>query len=188
MLLACSLGLCCDVQLVCLLVQCASHLISACIFLIVFLKLQITWKFSICRISSVLYQWSPCFQSELVLAFPPWYLEAFSSLEECSLSTCLTFSLPFVLEAGVMTRLFFLYFVLQVPGRVSRVVATCCLCSMCRLSPSHLDMTECPYMWPFCSQPLYVGAQPLTVNVRIDFFTVFSGVAFCFPHSLCAFY
>ncbi|XP_065827385.1 membrane-bound transcription factor site-1 protease-like isoform X2 [Oscarella lobularis] len=35
------------------------------------------------------------------------------------------------------------------------------------LSPSYLDMTECPYMWPFCSQPIYYGAMPLTVNVTI---------------------
>lgn len=33
------------------------------------------------------------------------------------------------------------------------------------LSPSYLDMTECPYMWPYCSQPLYYGAKPLIVNV-----------------------
>ena len=35
------------------------------------------------------------------------------------------------------------------------------------LSPSYLDMTECPYMWPYCSQPLYYGARPLLVNVTI---------------------
>ena len=23
------------------------------------------------------------------------------------------------------------------------------------LIPSYLDLTECPYFWPFCSQPLY---------------------------------
>ncbi|XP_065195488.1 membrane-bound transcription factor site-1 protease-like [Sycon ciliatum] len=40
------------------------------------------------------------------------------------------------------------------------------------LSPSYVDQTECPYMWPFCSQPLYVGAQPMTVNV-----TVLNGMA-----------
>ena len=33
------------------------------------------------------------------------------------------------------------------------------------LSPSYLDMTECQYMWPYCSQPLYYSAKPLIVNV-----------------------
>ena len=33
------------------------------------------------------------------------------------------------------------------------------------LSPAYLDMTECQYMWPYCSQPLYYGARPLIVNV-----------------------
>ena len=37
------------------------------------------------------------------------------------------------------------------------------------LSPSYLDMTECQYMWPYCSQPLYYGARPLLVNVRTAF-------------------
>lgn len=40
------------------------------------------------------------------------------------------------------------------------------------LSPSYLDLTECPYMWPYCSQPLYYGGLPTIVNVRI--FTFFS--------------
>ncbi|XP_062501119.1 membrane-bound transcription factor site-1 protease-like [Corticium candelabrum] len=35
------------------------------------------------------------------------------------------------------------------------------------LSPSYIDLTECPYMWPFCSQPIYVGAMPIVVNVTI---------------------
>ena len=25
------------------------------------------------------------------------------------------------------------------------------------LVPSSLDLTSCPFMWPFCAQPLYVG-------------------------------
>lgn len=33
------------------------------------------------------------------------------------------------------------------------------------LSPSYLDLTECPYMWPYCSQPLYYGGMPTIVNV-----------------------
>ncbi len=35
------------------------------------------------------------------------------------------------------------------------------------LSPSYLDLTECPYMWPYCTQPLYYGAMPTIVNVTI---------------------
>ncbi|XP_023211189.1 membrane-bound transcription factor site-1 protease-like [Centruroides sculpturatus] len=35
------------------------------------------------------------------------------------------------------------------------------------LSPSYLDLTECPYMWPYCTQPLYYGALPTIVNVTI---------------------
>ena len=33
------------------------------------------------------------------------------------------------------------------------------------LSPSYLDITECQYMWPYRSQPLYYSAKPLIVNV-----------------------
>ena len=35
------------------------------------------------------------------------------------------------------------------------------------LYPNYLDMTECPYMWPYCTQPLYHGSMPLIVNVTI---------------------
>lgn len=35
------------------------------------------------------------------------------------------------------------------------------------LSPSYVDLTECPYMWPYCVQPLYAGAFPVVVNVTI---------------------
>ncbi|KAK8402593.1 hypothetical protein O3P69_000762 [Scylla paramamosain] len=35
------------------------------------------------------------------------------------------------------------------------------------LSPSYIDLTECQYMWPYCTQPLYYGAMPLIVNVTI---------------------
>lgn len=33
------------------------------------------------------------------------------------------------------------------------------------LSPSYVDFTECPYMWPYCSQPLYHTGMPVIVNV-----------------------
>ncbi|XP_045191862.2 membrane-bound transcription factor site-1 protease-like [Mercenaria mercenaria] len=35
------------------------------------------------------------------------------------------------------------------------------------LSPSYIDFSECPYMWPYCSQPLYYSAMPLIVNITI---------------------
>ncbi|XP_066916313.1 membrane-bound transcription factor site-1 protease-like [Clytia hemisphaerica] len=34
-------------------------------------------------------------------------------------------------------------------------------------SPSYIDLTECPYMWPYCTQPVYHGAMPIVVNVTI---------------------
>lgn len=37
----------------------------------------------------------------------------------------------------------------------------------CSLSPSYIDLTECPYMWPYCSQPIYYGGMPTIVNVTI---------------------
>lgn len=33
--------------------------------------------------------------------------------------------------------------------------------------PSNLDLTQCPYFWPYCSQPLYFGAFPTIVNVTV---------------------
>ena len=33
--------------------------------------------------------------------------------------------------------------------------------------PSELDFTDCPYMWPFCSQPLYFSGQPVGANLTI---------------------
>ncbi|XP_067651684.1 membrane-bound transcription factor site-1 protease-like isoform X1 [Haliotis asinina] len=35
------------------------------------------------------------------------------------------------------------------------------------LSPSYIDLTECPYMWPYCTQPIYYGGMPVIVNVTI---------------------
>lgn len=35
------------------------------------------------------------------------------------------------------------------------------------LSPGYIDLTECPYMWPYCSQPIYYGAMPVVVNVSL---------------------
>ncbi|OWZ09222.1 Membrane-bound transcription factor site-1 protease, partial [Phytophthora megakarya] len=33
--------------------------------------------------------------------------------------------------------------------------------------PDRIDMTDCPRMWPYCSQPLYHSALPLMVNLTI---------------------
>jgi len=33
--------------------------------------------------------------------------------------------------------------------------------------PATLDLTECPYAWPFCSQPLFHGALPVVLNVTL---------------------
>eukprot|EP00795_Rhopilema_esculentum_P001565 gene1565-16016_t len=35
------------------------------------------------------------------------------------------------------------------------------------LIPSSIDLTDCPYMWPFCTQPLYYGAMPVVINATI---------------------
>ena len=40
-------------------------------------------------------------------------------------------------------------------------------CLLYRLSPSYIDLTECPYFWPYCLQPLYYSAMPIIVNVTI---------------------
>jgi len=43
------------------------------------------------------------------------------------------------------------------------------------LHPSYIDLTECPYMWPYCSQPIYYGGMPTIVNVSV---LSLSGVCF----------
>ncbi|PIK53886.1 putative membrane-bound transcription factor site-1 protease [Apostichopus japonicus] len=35
------------------------------------------------------------------------------------------------------------------------------------LSPSYIDLTECPYMWPYCTQAIYFGAMPTIVNITV---------------------
>lgn len=35
------------------------------------------------------------------------------------------------------------------------------------LFPSVLDLTQCPYMWPYCAQPFYYSMRPIVVNVTI---------------------
>ena len=35
------------------------------------------------------------------------------------------------------------------------------------LVPSYLDLTECPYMWPYCTQPIYHTGIPTIVNITI---------------------
>lgn len=33
--------------------------------------------------------------------------------------------------------------------------------------PSYIDLTECPYFWPYCSQPIYHTGMPTIVNMTI---------------------
>jgi membrane-bound transcription factor site-1 protease len=33
--------------------------------------------------------------------------------------------------------------------------------------PAALDLTDCPYMWPYCLQPLYATAQPIIFNATV---------------------
>lgn len=33
--------------------------------------------------------------------------------------------------------------------------------------PAALDLTDCPYMWPYCAQSLYADAQPVIFNLTI---------------------
>ena len=33
--------------------------------------------------------------------------------------------------------------------------------------PASLDLTACPYAWPFCRQPLYAFAQPVMFNATL---------------------
>lgn len=35
------------------------------------------------------------------------------------------------------------------------------------LLPDKLDLPDCPYMWPYCTQPLYYTAMPVIVNLTV---------------------
>ncbi|XP_065570402.1 membrane-bound transcription factor site-1 protease-like isoform X2 [Artemia franciscana] len=35
------------------------------------------------------------------------------------------------------------------------------------LSPSYIDLTECAFMWPYCTQPIYYSSVPTIVNVTV---------------------
>ncbi|RZF34472.1 hypothetical protein LSTR_LSTR014091 [Laodelphax striatellus] len=34
-------------------------------------------------------------------------------------------------------------------------------------SPTYIDLSECQYMWPYCTQPIFYGAMPTIINVTI---------------------
>lgn len=34
-------------------------------------------------------------------------------------------------------------------------------------SPSYIDFGDCPYLWPYCSQPIYHGAMPFQINITL---------------------
>lgn len=48
--------------------------------------------------------------------------------------------------------------------------------------PSNIDLTDCPYMWPYCLQPLYHSGMPIVVNTTIlngiDVSGILDGVIF----------
>jgi len=47
------------------------------------------------------------------------------------------------------------------------------------LHPSYIDLTECPYMWPYCTQPIYYGGMPTIVNVCIVCYSFSSHTVKC---------
>ena len=53
------------------------------------------------------------------------------------------------------------------PRRLSNTLFHRAYTPQLSLQPSLLDMRQCPYMWPFCAQPLYPGGQPLVLNLTI---------------------
>ena len=43
------------------------------------------------------------------------------------------------------------------PARLSSYEVLANYSPRASVHPSRLDLTDCPYMWPFCLQPLYSG-------------------------------
>ncbi len=33
--------------------------------------------------------------------------------------------------------------------------------------PAALNLTDCPFVWPYCRQPLYAGAMPVIFNATV---------------------
>lgn len=33
--------------------------------------------------------------------------------------------------------------------------------------PATFDTTDCPFMWPYCAQPIFAGAKPIIANVTV---------------------
>jgi len=55
-------------------------------------------------------------------------------------------------------------------GKVDLMKSFHCLSSyapQASLVPPYFDMTECPYFWPYCTQPIYYGGMPVIVNVTV---------------------
>ena len=46
--------------------------------------------------------------------------------------------------------------------------------------PAALNLTDCPYAWPFCRQPLYADAMPVIFNA-----TVLNGMGLTGLHLFC---
>ena len=51
------------------------------------------------------------------------------------------------------------------------------------MAPATLDFTDCPYMWPYCDQPLYARAIPIIANVTILNALAVSGIFFLFKEA-----
>lgn len=47
--------------------------------------------------------------------------------------------------------------------------------------PKKLDFTDCPFMWPFCTQPIYANALPLIFNATVLNAMALTGVLCCCP-------
>lgn len=59
----------------------------------------------------------------------------------------------------------------QGEGKVSLTAASALLATgfvpHASIVPSQLDLLDCPYMWPYCTQPLYHTAQAIVVNTTV---------------------
>ncbi|KAL6773706.1 hypothetical protein ACKKBG_A22150 [Auxenochlorella protothecoides x Auxenochlorella symbiontica] len=60
----------------------------------------------------------------------------------------------------------------QGAGRIDLAAAAAALAELesaprASVHPEALDLADCPYMWPYCGQPLYAEAMPTLVNLTI---------------------
>ncbi|KAJ1453486.1 peptidase S8/S53 domain-containing protein [Pelagophyceae sp. CCMP2097] len=60
----------------------------------------------------------------------------------------------------------------QGAGRVNASAAVACAMAYpargrVSVAPAALHLDDCPYFWPWCAQPLYGGARPITLNLTL---------------------